>query len=302
MLAAGEHSKQSSKQKIKAPRAAAPAAACVAGRSPGQHMLPQQALKTNGNSVPPQNKKLKPLVLPLLRRHAWLAAPAANTCSGNNPQNKRQQRPPTKQKIKAPRAAAPAAACVAGRSCGQHMLPQQPSKQTATAPPHKTKNQSPSCCRSCGGMRGWPLLRPTHAPATTLKTNGNSAPPQNKKSKPLVLPLLRRHVARNLTPSCRPLLRRHVARKTNPLVRSSPEVARSPENQPPSCRPLLRRHVARKLTPSCRPLLRRHVARQERTARGRLVFRATCHLRRGPHEGVSFPGYVPPQERTARGG
>ena len=25
-------------------------------------------------------------------------------------------------------------------------------------------------------MRGWPLPRPTHAPATTLKTNGNSAP------------------------------------------------------------------------------------------------------------------------------
>ena len=32
-----------------------------------------------------------------------------------------------------------------------------------------------------------------------------------------------------------------------------------------------------------------------------LVFRATCRLRRGRHEGVSFPGYVPPQERTARG-
>ena len=35
---------------------------------------------------------------------------------------------------------------------------------------------NPSCCRSRGGMRGWPLPRPTHAPATTLKTNGNSAP------------------------------------------------------------------------------------------------------------------------------
>ena len=33
-----------------------------------------------------------------------------------------------------------------------------------------------------------------------------------------------------------------------------------------------------------------------------LVFRATCRLRRGRHEGVGFPGYVPPQERTARGG
>ena len=54
--------------------------------------------------------------------------------------------------------------------------PQQPSKQTATAPPKKTKNQNPSCCRSCGGMRGWPVHRPTHAPATALKTNGNSVP------------------------------------------------------------------------------------------------------------------------------
>ena len=50
-----------------------------------------------------------------------------------------------------------------------------------------------------------------------------------------------------------------------------------------------------------------------------LGFRATCRLRRGRHEGgwfsglraasgedgtrgVGFPGYVPPQERTARGG
>ena len=41
----------------------------------------------------PQNKKLKPLVLPLPRRHAWLAGPPANTCSRNRPQNKRQQHP-----------------------------------------------------------------------------------------------------------------------------------------------------------------------------------------------------------------
>ena len=80
------------------PRAAAPAAACVSGRSTGQHMLPQQALKTNGNNAPPQNQKPKPLVLPLPRRHAWLAGPPANTCSRNNPQNKRQQRPPPKTK------------------------------------------------------------------------------------------------------------------------------------------------------------------------------------------------------------
>ena len=54
------------------------------------------------------------LVLPLPRRHAWLAAPAANTCSRNRPQNKRQQRPPphkTKKNKKRinPRRVAPAA-------------------------------------------------------------------------------------------------------------------------------------------------------------------------------------------------
>ena len=74
---------------------------------------------------------------------------------------------------------------MAGRSTGQHMLPQQPSKQTATAPrplcvvpKHReceTIPQSPpnpSCSRSRGGMRGWPVRRPTHAPATYARTTG----------------------------------------------------------------------------------------------------------------------------------
>ena len=93
------------------------------------------------------------------------------------------QNPPVVKtnKTKAPRAAAPAAACVAGRSRGQHMLPQQALKTNGnSAPPHKTKN--PSCCRSCGGMRGWPDHRPTHAPATALSPNGNSAPPTKPKT------------------------------------------------------------------------------------------------------------------------
>ena len=42
-------------------------------------------LQNKPNSAPQKNKKLKPLVQPLLRRHAWLAAPAANTCSRNKP-------------------------------------------------------------------------------------------------------------------------------------------------------------------------------------------------------------------------
>ena len=48
--------------------------------------------------APAPRSGLKPptsnlLVLSLLRRHAWLAGPPANTCSRNNPQNKRQQHP-----------------------------------------------------------------------------------------------------------------------------------------------------------------------------------------------------------------
>ena len=39
------------------------------------------------------------------------------------------------------------------------------------------KPKSPSCRHSCGGMRGWPVHRPTHAPATAFRTNSNSAPP-----------------------------------------------------------------------------------------------------------------------------
>ena len=87
--------------------------------------------------------------------------PRPTHAPATSPQNKRQQRPP-KQKIKTPRAAAP-----------EHV-------KESPYPPN------PSCSRSRGGMRGWPILRPTHAPATTLKTNGNSVPPQNKKTNPLV--------------------------------------------------------------------------------------------------------------------
>ena len=68
-----------------------------------------------------------------LWRHACLTTPVVKPSPRKPPQSKRQQHPPTKTKN--PRAAAPAAACVPGRSTGQHMLPQQPSKQTATTPP-----------------------------------------------------------------------------------------------------------------------------------------------------------------------
>ena len=191
------------------PRAAAPAAACVAGRSTGQHMPPQQALKTNGNNAPPHKTK-NLLVLPLPRRHAWLAGPPANTCPRNKPSKQTATTPPHKTKNpscrhsvaacvsdhsrgqpmlpqrlpvqpqknppkqKPPRAAAPAAACVAGRSTGQHMPPQQLSKQTATTPPpHKTKN--PSCRHSVAACVSDHSRGQALPPANPLSTNGNNA-------------------------------------------------------------------------------------------------------------------------------
>ena len=50
-------------------------------------------LQNKPNSAATQNKKPKPLVQPLLRRHAWLAGPPANTCSHNNPQTKTKRTP-----------------------------------------------------------------------------------------------------------------------------------------------------------------------------------------------------------------
>ena len=42
---------------------------------------------------------------------------------------------------------------------------------------------NPSCCRSCGGMRGWPVHRPTHASATSPQNKRQQRPPQNLKPK-----------------------------------------------------------------------------------------------------------------------
>ena len=192
---------------------------------------PATTLKTNGNSAPTklkkqnahqyssrlssgcerisQTKKIKTLMQPLPRRHAWLASPPANTCSRNRPQNKRQQHPNHPPKPKTPRAV----------TLWRHACLTTPERVKESPNP-----PNPSCSRSRGGMRGWPVHRPTHAPATTLKTNGNSAPikpmsfpssawecvprssashscsrnnPQNKKQKPtpLVPSLLRWHGA-----------------------------------------------------------------------------------------------------------
>ena len=88
---------------------------------------------------PPKTKKLKPLVLPLPRRHAWLAGPPANTCSRNRPQNKRQQRPPTKPKT--PRAVTLRRHACLTTPVVKPSPPQPPSEQTATTPRSRNNSQ-----------------------------------------------------------------------------------------------------------------------------------------------------------------
>ena len=41
---------------------------------------------------------------------------------------------------------------------------------------------NPSCCRSRGGMRGWPVHRPTHAPATSPQNKRQQRPPTKPKN------------------------------------------------------------------------------------------------------------------------
>ena len=47
---------------------------------------------------------------------------------------------------------------------------------------------NPSCCRSCGGMRAWPVHRPTHAPATSPQNKRQQRPPQNQKAHSVSFP------------------------------------------------------------------------------------------------------------------
>ena len=61
------------------------------------------------------------------------------------------------------------------RAC--ETIPQSPLTPRAAAPAGvkefpKPKKSKPSCSRSRGGMRGWPVHRPTHAPATYARTTG----------------------------------------------------------------------------------------------------------------------------------
>ena len=85
------------------------------------------------------------------------------------------------QTQKPPRAVSPEAACVSDHSCGQHMLPQPLLSPTAKESPNPPL--TPRAAAPPAAAVGWPVLRPTHAPATALKTNGNSAPHKTAKTK-----------------------------------------------------------------------------------------------------------------------
>ena len=127
----------------------------------------------------PKTKKLKPLVLPLLRRHAWLAGPPANTCSRNRLQSKRQQLPNHRHSgISAARRRLPPelrlrcreATAREGRrwrsSRGILSHPLQWSPAQRIKPPKKLKQK----------LLVLPVHRPTHAPATALSETQRCSP------------------------------------------------------------------------------------------------------------------------------
>ena len=135
-------------QKIKTPRPAAPPAIRSVWTLQRPALAVATALRINCNSAP-----IKPMSFP---SSAWECVPRSSAS------HSRSRNRPSKQTATAPRPF-----CVVCVVC---VVPKLRARERIPHPPN------PSCCRSRGGMRGWPLPRPTHAPATTLKTNGNSAP------------------------------------------------------------------------------------------------------------------------------
>ena len=132
---------------------------------------------------------------PLLRRHAWLAGPPANTCSRNNPQNKRQQRPAQNKKLKLlvqplPRRHAWLAA--------PEGVKKSPSDTGATS--KKKQKPTPSCHPLCGGTapndhsRGQHTLR--HR--SNLQEKNNIVIPEFSAWLTLVLEQCRAENIRNL--------------------------------------------------------------------------------------------------------
>ena len=158
-------------------------AACVSDHSRGQYMLPQRP-QSNRKRIPP------PSSFRNLRRKAGMT-PHWRECEAPL---RRTQRDGADETI----------LC---RSQAPLRIP-----APATAPGTNTAPAARRACLpigipggffhtlSCGGMRGWPLPRPTHAPATTLKTNGNSAP-----IKPVSFPSSKRvkESPQTKNPSCR---------------------------------------------------------------------------------------------------
>ena len=128
------------------PRAAAPAAACVADHSRACERIP---LRHRSNL---QRKKQ--------HRHSGIFR-VADLGPGTMPRGKYPESPaPAGSHALISRTPTPGGMLHANLGLPrppprnfQPPLPQQPPKQTATAPPHKTKNQSPSCCRRSGSTR-----------------------------------------------------------------------------------------------------------------------------------------------------
>ena len=133
------------------------------------------------------------------------------------------------------------AACVSDHSCGQASAPATAPSPTAKESPNPP---NPSCCRSRGGMRGWPVHRPTHAPAT--------APSPTAKESPQSPP----------NPSCcrsRGGMRGWpVHRPTHaPATTPSPTAKESPQTKNPLVPSLLRRHACLTTPVVKRPLPQR---------------------------------------------
>ena len=149
-------------------------AACVSDHSRGQALAPATSPQNKRQQRPPTKTKSALILVASLQRRdgaewALLRPPRAADSTPPNPPNPSCCR------------STGGCGCLAGppaNTCSHN----KPSKQTTTTPPLKTKN--PSCRHSVAACVSDHSRGQALAPATTLKTNGNNAPPQNQK--PLV--------------------------------------------------------------------------------------------------------------------
>ena len=137
-------------KKIKAPRAAAPAAACVAGRSTGQHMLPQSpSVQTTTTPKPSSFRNLRHQAA---HPTGVAAALSRSDCTGGAALAKFQGNFFTPTPVVAPRSGLNPpknsnknSSCC--RSIGQHMPPQPPAVKPNDAPHKIPKPLVPSLLR-----------------------------------------------------------------------------------------------------------------------------------------------------------